>query len=239
MASVKLWYAWDWAGAESAFKQALALSPNDAATHRRYAWYLITMGRTAEAIAVIHRAQELNPASPGINRHVGMVFYFARQYDRAVAQFRTTIDMDPTFRAAYSGLMYAYLQQGKYSEALDICQQMLRLWGRDPWILWDLGYASAVSGHHDQARQVLAELHERAQHVYVRPLAFAWVSIGLEQKDQAFAWLEKAYEEHEPYLTLLHADPVYDSLRSDPRFTMLLQKIGLEHKSFSARMPLR
>ena len=111
--------------------------------------------------------------------------------------------------------------------------------GRDPWILWDLGYASAVSGQHDQARQVLAELHERAQHVYVRSLVFAWVSIGLDQKDQAFAWLEKAYEEHEPYLTLLHADPVYDSLHADPRFTVLLQKIGLEHKSSLALTPPR
>jgi TolB-like protein/DNA-binding winged helix-turn-helix (wHTH) protein/Tfp pilus assembly protein PilF len=227
MASAKLWYAWDWVGAEAAFRQALALSPNDAATHRRYAWYLITMGRLQDAIAVMHRAQELSPVSPGISRHVGMAFYFAHQYDRAVAQFRATIDMDPTFRAAYSGLVYAYLQQWRYAEALEICQQMLQRWGRDPWILWDLGYASAVSGLHDQARQVLAELHERAQHGYVRSLAFAWVSIGLGQKAQAFAWLEKAYEEHEPYLTLLHADPVYDSLRADPRFTALSQKIGL------------
>ena len=227
MASAKLWYTWDWVGAESAFRQALALSPNDAVTHRRYAWYLITMGRLQDAIAVMHRAQELNPVSPGISRHVGTVFYFARQYDRAVAQFHATIGMDPTFRAAYSGLVYAYLQQGKYTEALEICQQMLERWGRDPWILWDLGYASAVSGQQDRARQVLAELHERAQHAYVRSLAFAWVSIGLDQKDHAFAWLEKAYEEHEPYLTLLHADPVYDGLRADPRFTALTQKIGL------------
>jgi pentatricopeptide repeat protein len=228
MASAKLWYTWDWVGAEAAFKRALALSPNDAATHRRYGWYLITMGRLQDAIAVMHRAQELNPVSPGISRHIGMAFYFARQYDRALAQFRTTIEMDPTFRPAYSGLVYTYLQQGRYAEALAICQQMLERWGRDPWVLWDFGYASAVSGKHDQARQVLAELHERAQHAYVRSLAFAWISIGLDQKEQAFAWLEKAYDEHEPYLTLVHVDPIYDRLRTDPRFTALLQKIGLE-----------
>jgi TolB-like protein/DNA-binding winged helix-turn-helix (wHTH) protein/Flp pilus assembly protein TadD len=228
MASAKLWYTWDWGGAEAAFKQALALSPNDAATHRRYAWYLITMGRLQDAIAVMHRAQQLNPASPGISRHIGMAFYFARQYDRALAQFRTTIEMDPTFRPAYSGLVYVYLQQGKHAEALDTCQQMLERWGRDPWILWDCGYASAVSGKHDQARQVLTELHERAQHAYIRSLAFAWISIGLDQKEQAFAWLEKAYQEHEPYLTLVHVDPIYDRLRADPRFTALLQKIGLK-----------
>jgi adenylate cyclase len=227
VASAKLWYAWDWVGAEAAFKEALALNPNDAATHRRYAWYLITMGRMQDAIAVIHQAQELNPASPSISRHVGTVFYFARQYDRAVAQFRTAIGLDADFRPAYSGLVYAYLQQGRHVEALAICQQMLERWGRDPWILWDLGYASAVSGQHDQARQALAELHERAQSGYVRSLAFAWVSIGLDQKEQAFTWLEKAFEEHEPYLTLLHIDPTYDRLRTDPRFTALLQKIGL------------
>jgi pentatricopeptide repeat protein len=188
------------------------------------------MGRLKDAIAVIHRAQELNPLSPGITKNVGLVFYFARQYDQAIAQFRTTLEMDPNFRTAYSGLVYAYLQKGMYTEALAACQQMLDRWGHDPWILWDLGYASAVSGQRDQARQVLAELHEQAQHAYVRPLAFAWISIGLDEKDQAFAWLEKAYEEHDPYLTLLDADPVYDSLHADPRFIALLKKIGLRKR---------
>jgi TolB-like protein/DNA-binding winged helix-turn-helix (wHTH) protein/Flp pilus assembly protein TadD len=226
-ASAQLWYAWDWVGAESAFKQALALSPNDAATHRRYAWYLLAMGRLSDAIAVMHRAQELNPLSPGIAKNVGVVFYFARRYDDAIAQFHAALEMDPNFRTAYSGLAYTYLQKGMAAEALAACQQMLDRWGRDPWVLWDLGYALAVSGRHDQARQVLAELHEQAQHTYVRPLAFAWVFIGLGEKDQAFAWLEKAHAERDPHLTLLKADPVYDTLRADPRFTALLQKIGL------------
>jgi TolB-like protein/Flp pilus assembly protein TadD len=228
-ASAKLWYAWDWVGAEAAFKQALALSPNDAAAHRRYAWYLITMGRLNDAIAVMHQAQELNPLSPGISRNVGLVFYFARRYDQAIAQFRATIEMDQDFRAAYSGLVYAYLQKGLYADALAACQQLRDRWGRDPGILWDFGYALAVSGKHDQARQVLVELYEQAQHTYVKPLAFAWISIGLDDKDQAFAWLEKAYADRDPYLTLLNADPVYDTLRADPRFTALLKNIGLSH----------
>lgn len=227
MASAKLWYAWDWVGAESAFKQALSLSPNDATAHRRYAWYLITMGRLHDAIAVVHRAQEVNPLSPGISRNVGLVFYFARQYDQAVTQFRTTLEMDPNVRSTYSGLVYAYVQQGKYAEALAAGQEMLDRWGRDPWILCALGYASAVSGQRDQARQVLAELHERARHTYIRPLAFAWISIGLDEKDQAFAWLEQAYADRDPYLTLLNADPIYDNLRADARFTALVEKIGL------------
>jgi serine/threonine-protein kinase len=227
VASAKLWYAWDWVGAEYAFKQALALSPNDAVAHRRYAWYLITMGRLQDAVAVIHRAQELNPLSPGISRNVGLVFYFARQYDQAIAQFRTTLEMDPNFRTAHSSLMYAYLQQGKYAEALAAAQQMLDRWGRDPRTLWDRGYALAVAGNRDQARQVLTELHEHGQHTYVKPLAFAWISLGLDEKEQAFAWLEQAYAERDPYLTLLNADPVYDSLRADPRFTALSKKIGL------------
>jgi TolB-like protein/DNA-binding winged helix-turn-helix (wHTH) protein/Tfp pilus assembly protein PilF len=226
-ASAKLWYAWDWAGAESSFEQALDLSPNNAAAHRRYAWYLIIMGRLDDAIVVMNRARELNPLSPAIGKNMGQVFYFGRQYDRAIAQFRSTIEMDPTFRAAYSGLVYAYLQKGMHAEALGVCQEMLNRWGRDPQILWDLGYTSAVSGKHDQARQVLAELHERAQHSYVKPLAAAWILIGLGAKDLAFTWLDQAYAEHDPYLTLLNADPVYDSLRPDPRFTTLLKKVGL------------
>jgi pentatricopeptide repeat protein len=226
-ASAKLWYAWDWAGAESSFKQAMALSPNSAAAHRRYAWYLITMGRLNDAIVVINRARELNPLSPAISKNIGLVYYFARQYDRAIAQFRSTIEIDPSFRTAYSGLVYAYLQKGMHAEALDACQEMLNRWGRDPQILWDLGYASAVSGKHDQAREVLIELHERARAAYIKPLAFAWILIGLGEKERAFAWLDQAYAEHDPYLTLLNVDPIYDNLRADPRFTTLLGKIGL------------
>jgi adenylate cyclase len=226
-ASAKLWYAWDWAGAESSFKQALDLSPNNAAAHHRYAWYLIIMGRLDDAIVVMNRAHELNPLSPGIGKNMGQVFYFARQYDQAIAQFRRTIEMEPTFRMAYSGLVYAYLQKGMHAEALGVCQEMLNRWGRDPQSLWDLGYAAAVSGKQDQARQVLAELHERAQQTYVKPLASAWILIGLGAKDLAFTWLDQAYTEHDPYLTLLNADPAYDSLRADPRFTTLLKKVGL------------
>lgn len=226
-ASAKLWYAWDWAGAESAFKKALALSPNDAITHRRYAWYLITRGRMDDAIAVMHRARELSPLSPGIAKNAGLVFYLARRYDQAIAQFRAALDLSPDLLTAYSGLVYAYLQKGWSVEALAICQQMLERWGRTPWILWDCGYASAVAGKVDQARQILAELHEWTQYTYVKPLAFAWIAIGLNDKDRALAWLDQAYAEHDPYLTLLNADPIYDPLRNDPRFTNLLQRIGL------------
>ncbi|HEY5870073.1 MAG TPA: hypothetical protein VI542_31650, partial [Candidatus Tectomicrobia bacterium] len=142
-------------------------------------------------------------------------------------QFRSAIDMDPHFRTAYSGLVYAYVQKNMYAEALDVCQEMLQRWGHDPQILWDFGYASAVSGKHDQARQAIAELQERASSAYIKPLAFAWISIGLGEQESAFTRLEQAYVERDPYLTLLNADPVYDSLRSDPRFTTLLKKIGL------------
>jgi tetratricopeptide (TPR) repeat protein len=227
VASAKLWYAWDWVGAEAAFKQALALSPNDAATHRRYAWFLTSRGRQQDAIAVMYRALELNPLSPGIMRNVGLVFYWARQYEQAIAHFRKALEMDPNVRTAYSGLMHASLQQGLFAEALAACQQMAERWGRDPWTLWDLGYASAVSGQHDQARRLLEELHVQAQHVYVKPLAFAWIAIGLDEREQALAWLEQAYAERDPYLTLLNADPVYDGLRTDARFIALIQKIGL------------
>ncbi len=227
MASAKLWYAWDWVGAETAFKHALALSPNDAATHRRYAWFLIAQGRQPDAIAVMHRAQELNPLSPGIARSVGQVFYWARQYDRALAHFQKALAMDPNVRMAYSGVVYASLQQGLAAEALAACQQMVERWGRDPWTLWDLGYALAVSGQHDQARRVLAELHMQAQTIYVKPLAFAWIAIGLNETEQALTWLEQAHSDRDPHLTLLNADPVYDRLRADPRFIALVQKIGL------------
>jgi TolB-like protein/Tfp pilus assembly protein PilF len=227
MASAKLWYAWDWLGAEAAFKHALALSPNDAGVHRRYAWYLVARGRQQDAIAVMHRAQELNPLSAGIVRNVGLAFYWARQYDQAIMHFRKALEMDPNVRTAYSGLVHSSMQLGLFAEALAACQQMVERWGRDPWTLGDLGYAAGASGQHSQARQALAELHAQAQRGYVRPLSFAWIAIGLDETEQAFSWLEQAYAERDPYLTLLNVDPVYDRVRADHRFTALVQKMGL------------
>jgi serine/threonine-protein kinase len=227
VASARFWYAWDWVGAEAAFNRALALSPNDAAAHRRYAWYLISRGRQQDAIAVMHRAQELNPLSPGITRNVGLVLYWTRQYDQAMAHFRKAIEMDANLRTAYSSLVYAALQRQQWADALATCQQMVERWGRDPWTLWDLGYALAASGQSEQARQVRAELQATAQHTYVKPLAFAWIAIALDEMDMAFARLEEAYAERDPYLTLLTADPIYDTLRTDPRFSALVQRLGL------------
>jgi TolB-like protein/DNA-binding winged helix-turn-helix (wHTH) protein/Tfp pilus assembly protein PilF len=227
MASAKLWYAWDWVAAEAAFKHALTLNPNDAGAHRRYAWFLMTRGRQQDAIAVMHRAHELNPLSAGIIRNVGLVFYWARQYEQAIAHFRKALEMDPNVRTAYSGLVYASLQQGLTAQALDVCQQIIDRWGRTPWTLWDLGYTLAVSGQRDKAREVLVELHAQTQHTYVKPLVFAWIAIGLDETEQALAWLEQAYAERDPHLTLLNADPVYDPLRTVPRFITLVQKIGL------------
>jgi tetratricopeptide (TPR) repeat protein len=155
------------------------------------------------------------------------VFYWARQYDQAIAHLRKALAMDPNVRTAYSTLVYASLQQGLAAEALAACQQMVDRWGPDPWTLWDLGYAFAMSGQRDQARQLLAELQAQAQHAYIKPLAFAWIAIGLDETEQALAWLEQAYADREPYLTLLNADPVYDRLRANPRFIALVQKIGL------------
>jgi tetratricopeptide (TPR) repeat protein len=155
------------------------------------------------------------------------VFYWARQYEQAIAHFRKALEMDPNVRTAYSGLMYASIQHGLAADALAACQRMADRWGRDPWTLWDLGYVFAVSGQRDQARQVLAELHAQAKQVYVKPLAFAWIAIGLDETGQALTWLEQAYTERDPYLTLLNADPIYDRLRAEPRFIALTQKIGL------------
>ena len=185
VASAKLWYAWDWDGAEAAFKHALALSPNDAATHRRYAWFLIASGRGAGR----HRRHASGPgiesAVPGDQQECRPGLLLGppvRPCDGAVPN---ALEMDPNFRMAYSGLVYACITTRMYAEALAACQQMVERWGRDPWMLWDLGYAYAVSGQRDQARQVRAELHEHAQHVYVKPLAFAWIAIGLDEMEQA------------------------------------------------------
>ncbi|MCI0525947.1 MAG: tetratricopeptide repeat protein, partial [Nitrospira sp.] len=199
---IKLLHDWDWSGAESAFKQALERNPNYAPVHQWYTWYLSAMGRHDEAIAEIQKALELDPLSLIINRDVGLTLYFARRYDPAIEQYRKTLEMDPNFNVAYWGLGLAYLQKKMYEEAIPAFQK-----ARSPGVL---GYAYALSGKKDEAQKVLSHLKEQLKQRYVQSYFLAVIYAGLDEKDQAFQWLQKAYEERSPYLIWLQVDPLYD-----------------------------
>ena len=185
------------------------------------------MGRLDEARAAIQRAQELDPLSLIINATVAQVFYYAHEYDRAIEQLRKTLEIDPNFAHAHRLLGESYREKAMVGEAIAEMQKAVTLSGGNRgYYLGQLGNAYAVSGRRAEALRILDELMELSQQKYVSPTIFAIVYIGLGQKDQAFAWLERAYEERSAFQPNFMVEPIFDSLRSDPRFQDLLRRMN-------------
>ena len=173
----------------------------------------------------IERARQLDPLSLIIAADRGAILYFWRQYDPAIAQFRSVLEMEPAFPRAQM-IIYAYVQQGKYPEALADIAKAGKV-DETPWSQ-SLGiYVLGRSGSRDQARRELGKLNN-AGWKQQNPLSMAVANVGLDDKDHAFARLEKAYTEHDTSLTALKVDPTYDPLRSDPRFNDLLHRLRLQ-----------
>jgi eukaryotic-like serine/threonine-protein kinase len=223
LATVAEKYDWDWAQAEREFQRAIALSPGFAAAHNWYGWYLAQVGRLDEAVAELKLAQQLDPLSAFVYTNLGRAFFFRRDFDQAIEQFQKAIGLDPNFFLARAYLGLAYEQQGRYDEALAEIQKAISPANFFPdgrtWFVHGL----VVAGRQSEARKLLKQLQPREQ----VPWSMAAVYTALGEKDQAFAWLEKAFEERFGVLASLKADPVFDSLRSDPRYAALLRRMGL------------
>lgn len=219
---------WDWSGAERLFKRAIELNPNYPPARHWYAFHLAAVGRFPEAIEEIHRAKELDPLSLIINTDVGNILYFSRQYDQAIEVYRQILDLEPTFSVAHWRLGEAYEQKGMYEESITEYLKALSL-SKNPTIEAWLGHAYAVSGKKDKARKILGELKKRHKRDPRWFYEIALIHEGLSEREQSFEWLEKAYEnKEEASLALLKVEPMLDSLRSDPRFIELLNRIGLQ-----------
>ncbi len=222
-------YDWDWIGAEKEFKRAIELNPHYAIAHQWYGGYLDAIGRRNDAITEAKRAQDLDPLAPIMNFELGMAFYYNRDYDKAIEELRKTLELDADFPPANGELPAAYELKGIYDQAVAGFQKGLALRGTNEWYfsISGLGHVYAVSGKTSQARVVLDELKQLSGREYVPADRIALVYAGLGEKDQAFAWLEKAYEEHSFNLVWLKVEPRWDTLRSDQRFADLMRRVGL------------
>jgi serine/threonine protein kinase/tetratricopeptide (TPR) repeat protein len=221
-------YEWDAGEATREFRRAIELNPNYATAHH---WYgnqvLLYTGRFDEAIAEMKRAQELDPLSLIVNADVGDTYFYARQYDKAIEQLLKTIEMDQSFYYARYELGMAYEMKGDYQQAIAAYKQARQL-NTDPRVLALLGHAYAASGKRDEALKALNQLKEIAKQQYVPAYHFVIVYVGLGDKDRAFQWLEQTYQERTSRMTILGVDPFLDPLRSDPRFTDLVRRVGLQ-----------
>jgi eukaryotic-like serine/threonine-protein kinase len=220
-------YDWNWLDADREFKRAIELNPNYATAHQWYAWYLYGLGRREQSIAEIKRALELDPQSVWISSNVGFSLYFARQYDPAIKQLSDTLEMDPNFVLTHFFLGLAYEQEGLYAKAIAEFQKAVSLSGGSPVYIAALAHGYSVSGRRREAQKALDELKQLAERRYVPAYEVAAIYVGLGDESQAFAQLEKAYQEHSGWLVYLKVDPRLDSLHSDPRFQDLLRRIGL------------
>jgi len=158
---------------------------------------------------------------------IGTIFYYAHQYDEAIAQLEKTINLEPRFVDAYQYLGQAYEQKKMYAQAIATYQKGMAQAERHPFLIASLGHAYALSGERDKAQQALAELREMSKQRYISPYLFAVIYAGLRDKEQAYAWLEKAYEDRSFFLIWLKVEPLFDPLHADPRFQDLLRRVGL------------
>ncbi|HEV8131088.1 MAG TPA: protein kinase [Acidobacteriota bacterium] len=219
LARNKIAYDWDWSGARREFERALELNPNYATAHYWYSYYYFAMGRLDDAALEMKRAVELDPLSLNINAEMGRALLYQHQYDRAIEQELKTLEMDPNFGVAHALLARAYLQEGRYADAIAEAQKVANS--------FVLARANLKLGNAGKAQKVVQDLKDLSKRRYVSAHDMALAYIGLDDKERAFEWLEKAYEDRSLRPDYMRVDPVYDNLRSDPRFQDLMRRAGL------------
>jgi tetratricopeptide (TPR) repeat protein len=223
----KLTYDWDWSGGRRELERALELNPNYAIAHDWYANYYFAMGRLDDAAQEIKRALELDPLSLIINADLGRVLFYQRQYDRAIEQERKTLEMDPNFGPAHVFLGRAFLQKARYADATTEAQKAPSDVGGLHGRFLVLARAYLKSGNMGKAQKVVQDLKDLSKTRYLSAYAMALAYIGLDDKERAFEWLQKAYAERSLRPDLMRVDPAFDNLRSDPRFADLMRRVGL------------
>jgi TolB-like protein/Flp pilus assembly protein TadD len=230
----KLYYYWDWAGAEKEFRRAIELNPNSENAHHWYSHYLLSMGRTEESLAESKRGIQLAPFDSLMNVHLVWHYLFSRQYRLAVQQSHIVLDLDLRIYGAYLFGGWALEQQGKYRESINWFRKSYTSSGEISHATAALGHVYGISGNIAGAKQVLGELKQLSRHRYVPAYDIAMIYLGLGDKKEAYEWLEKGFEERSAWMVYLNMDPRLDELRSDARFIQLVHRVALPQAHIAA-----
>ncbi len=219
-------HEWLWEEAELRYRESIRLNPGYVATHYWFAVdHLMLLGRFAEAHREMAVAAELDPLSANVREGLGMLYMHEKLYDEALREHAASMDLDPYFYKAYTGAGRIHILTGNYPRAIEDLEQGRRLGGDLPTILAALGQAHVLAGHEEKGRELLAQLHRIAELSFVPHTAFAILELSLGQREAALDSLERGLERHDPSCAGLGVHPIYDPLRSEPRFQALLERI--------------
>ena len=227
LALIKENYDYDWPGAETEFRRAVQLDPQYATAHQWYGESLSWQGRFEEAFAESERARQLDPLSLIIASDYAAILYNSRQYDSALKQYRSVLELDPNYDRARDMMIPSYLQLGRYGEAVEGLNRAADRGG--PWLLAWKAAVYSRSGHAEEARRELEKLEEVSRSLPYRTAALLIAYSGTGQKDRVIELLQQACSEHSSAVVQIKVDPMYDPVRSDPRFKDLLRRIGLKN----------
>jgi TolB-like protein/cytochrome c-type biogenesis protein CcmH/NrfG len=217
-----MWYDWDWATAEEEMKRAVELDPN----YTMYGLYLAAMGKYEEAIRAQEMTNRRSPLDLQFRMDMAGIYLAARRVDDAIAQSRGTLELDPNYWGGYQELGLALERKKQFPEAIAALEKA-RVLDNNPSVSGYLGFAYAEAGKKAEALRILDELRELSKKRYVPAYSIAIISAGLNDKDQAFEWLNKAYADRSFYIVLLNFEPTLDNLRPDARFKELLKRANL------------
>ncbi len=225
LAYIRFYFDWDWAGASEAFRRAIELNPNDPVARQWHAVYLLAAGRPEEAMQEVHRAQRLDPLSLAINTDVGFHDYYNGRYAEGIAQLQSVLAMKSDFSPAHLWLARSYLEVGRFDQSLAataIAEAAVPEW---PVLVAARGYTLGVMGRTDEARAVGDEMQQLSGRRFVTAYGVALVYAGLGEKEKAFAWLDKAFDERSHWLVWVRLDPRWKTLRGDRRFAQLVERM--------------
>ena len=227
MGTIHMWYEWNWSAAEQDFRRAIDLNPGHPNAHVQYNLLFLQTGRFGEAEREIRTALATDPLSIRINSYLAGLFHYRGEYDRSLEQCGRALELDPKDIELHIVLALNYEQKGMYKDAIRELEQARELSDNNPLILGPLGSCYAAAGDHARARSSLEELDRAAQVTYVAPITWVMIYLGLREFDRAFEWLEKAAQVRDVLICYLGVGPIYDCIRSDPRYTDLVRRIGL------------
>jgi TolB-like protein/Tfp pilus assembly protein PilF len=222
LAMLNIYTDWDRAGAGQSFRRALELNPSLALAHAHYAFYLDIDGNVDEGLAELYQAQELDPLTPAYPAWQGWLYYWEGQNNKAIEEALKSLELVPDFPIGLYVLGSAYAATGMYEEAITVHQKVYEI---SPAYKWSLGHTYALAGRTDEAHEVAAELESQPNVWDTFGLAEIYTALG--EKDEAFRWLEAAYEQRHPYIQWLRRNSNFKSLRDDPRFNDLAQRLNL------------